>query len=78
MGVGRGDSSMRVMGAAGERREDVPFRRRGEGVVRGEDVLMTVAAGPFGWHGRTGYELPVWSPPMAQGTRRRRRSTATG
>ena len=61
MGVGRGDSSMRVMGrppASVERMSR--FVDAVKALVRGEDIRYDGAAGPVRLEWATGYELPVW------------------
>ena len=61
IGLGRGDSSMRVMGKkpAGLNRL-IEFTQKVKALARGEEVTYEECPEPvqFGW--ATGYELPVW------------------
>ncbi|MEI5999381.1 TIGR03842 family LLM class F420-dependent oxidoreductase [Paraburkholderia bengalensis] len=61
IGLGRGDSSRRVMGKKPTTMDRVAdFTRSVKAMVRGEEVTYEDAAAPVKFPWATGYELPVW------------------
>ncbi|WP_207005476.1 TIGR03842 family LLM class F420-dependent oxidoreductase [Trinickia mobilis] len=61
IGLGRGDSSRRVMGQKPASMERVAeFTRKVKAMVRGEEVTYEGAAAPVKFPWANGYELPVW------------------
>jgi probable F420-dependent oxidoreductase len=61
IGLGRGDSSRRVIGQKPASMERVgEFTRKVKAMVRGEEVTYEGAATPVKFPWATGYELPVW------------------